>query len=135
LWIQQLERQLAQQFAIETGFHAEMSNHLHVVLRTRPDVAETWSDEEVVRRWLKIARLKRGSCDDDWEPNEKRVKQELSKEGRVRKLRRRLSSVSWYMGALCEHVARRANREDQIKGRFFEQRYCSRNLADESAIL
>ena len=56
-WIRQLQEQLAGLFAVEIEFHAEMSNHLHLVLRTRPDVVDTWSDEEVVRRMLTIHKL------------------------------------------------------------------------------
>ena len=58
-WIQQLYRQAAGLFGIEVGFHTELSNHVHLVLRIRPDVVETGSDDEVARRWLKIAKLKR----------------------------------------------------------------------------
>ncbi len=31
-----------------------MSNHLHVILRNRPDVVAIWSDQEVARRWLAL---------------------------------------------------------------------------------
>lgn len=31
-----------------------MSNHLHVVVRVRPDVVSTYSDEEVARRWWRL---------------------------------------------------------------------------------
>src|SRR5271157_1197399 len=31
-----------------------MSNHLHVILRNRPDVVTLWSDQEVARRWLAV---------------------------------------------------------------------------------
>ena len=31
-----------------------MSNHLHVILRNRPDVVALWSDSEVARRWLTL---------------------------------------------------------------------------------
>jgi hypothetical protein len=31
-----------------------MSNHIHLVLRSRPDVVDTWDDREVARRWLMI---------------------------------------------------------------------------------
>ena len=31
-----------------------MSNHLHVVLRTRSDWIDEWSDREVVKRWLTV---------------------------------------------------------------------------------
>jgi hypothetical protein len=50
-WIRDMEGQhVAGLFAIEIGFRGEMSNHLHLVLRTRPDVAGTWSEEDVARR-------------------------------------------------------------------------------------
>ena len=35
-------------------------NHLHVVLRSRPDVVKKWSDEEVARRWLRLFPKRRG---------------------------------------------------------------------------
>ncbi len=50
-------------------------------------------------------------------------------------LRRRLASVSWFRGALCEKIARRSNQEDGCRGRFRESRYGCRALADEAAIL
>ena len=39
------------------------------------------------------------------------------------------------MGAVCENIARRANLEDHCRGAFWESRFSSRDLADESAIL
>jgi len=134
-WIRSLLEQQAALFGIETGFHVQMSNHLHLVLRTRPDVVKRWSKEKVVRNWLKIAKLKRGSDIKDWEPDEQRVRMEMSDPKRVKKLRRRLANVSWYVATLCENVARRANKQDGVTGKFFEQRYKLRDLADEAAIL
>ena len=92
-WIQKQQQQLARLFAIEIAFHSEMSNHIHLILRTRPDVAAAWSDEEVVKRWLKIAQLKRGRRDEPTEPTEAKIRCELAREGRVEKLRRRLANV------------------------------------------
>jgi hypothetical protein len=134
-WIRKLEQQLARLFAIDIAFHAELRNHIHLILRTRPDIAQSWSDEEVVRRWLQIAQLKRGRRDEPTEPTEARICRELAREGRVDQLRRRLSNVSWFMGALCENVARRSNIEDGCSGHFWEGRFGSRDLADESAVL
>ena len=41
----------------DASFHVEMQNHLHLLLRTRPDLVSLWGDEEVARRWLTISRL------------------------------------------------------------------------------
>ena len=49
-WISQFEERLAGLFAIDVAFHNEMSNHMHLILRARPDVVAQWSDKEVARR-------------------------------------------------------------------------------------
>lgn len=88
-----------------------------------------------MRRWLKIAKIKRGTGDAGWEPTTERIQQELADPKRVKRLRKRLSEISWFMAAVCENAARRANQEEHLRGRFWETRFCSRNLADETAIL
>src|SRR5262245_27971949 len=134
-WIRKQEQQLASLFAIEIAFHSELRNHFHLTLRTRPDLAAAWSNEEVVKRWLQIAQLKRGCCDEPKEPTPARIRSELAIRGRVKKLRRRLSCVSWFMGALCENIARRSNREDGCTGKFWESRFSCRKLISERDIL
>lgn len=135
MWIGRLEEKLAGLFAIEVGFHAELSNHIHIVLRTRPDVVRNWSDEQVVRRWLHISHLTK-SKDGELKPfNESRIAVELADPKRVAELRERLSDPSFFMAALCEHVARRSNQEDGCSGSFWEERFKCRHLADEAAML
>ena len=53
-WIENRLEELAQIFAIAVGGFSVMDNHLHVLLRLDPAVADGWSDEEVVRRWGRL---------------------------------------------------------------------------------
>ena len=39
----------------------EKGNHLHLVLRSRPDVVAEWSDDEVVLRWWRLFPQRRGA--------------------------------------------------------------------------
>lgn len=134
-WIERYEEFLASQFAIEVGFHAELSNHLHLVLRNRPDIVETWSDEEVVGRWLRITHSVKS---DDGQPSpipEARVNEILGDAKQLKAVRQRLADPSWFMASLCEHVSRRSNAEDGVSGSFWEDRFDCRALVDEAAIL
>ena len=54
VWIQERLAFLAGQSAIDICSIARMSNHVHGVLRNRPDIAGQWGDEEVARRWWNL---------------------------------------------------------------------------------
>ena len=62
----QLQR-LAGAFGIDLLGFAIMSNHFHLILRSRPDVVATWDDTEVARRWLLICPVRKNSAGDPGE--------------------------------------------------------------------
>ena len=53
-WIENRIKELAEIFAVGIGGFSVMDNHLHLLVRLDPDVAKSWSDEEVVRRWGRL---------------------------------------------------------------------------------
>ncbi|MFH1137871.1 MAG: transposase [Pseudomonadota bacterium] len=131
-WVQSRLELLASVFAIDVYAFAVMSNHLHAVLRNRPDLVESWDDQEVVRRWRVLFPKKnaRGPA-----PTDEAAIRALSDGGKIPEIRLRLSSISWFMRCLNEPIARRANIEDDCKGRFWEGRYKCQALLDEGAVL
>ena len=134
-WMQSRMEELASIFAVDVLGFSLMSNHLHVVLRNRPDLTAQWSDEEVALRWWRLHPLRRNADGSPAEPEEQEIAGLLADREALAEHRRRLSSISWWMRSLCELIARRANREDHVTGRFWEGRFKSQALLDESAIL
>jgi hypothetical protein len=135
-WIRQLQEQLAALFAVEVEFHVEMSNHLHLVVRTRPDIVLTWSDDDVVRRMLTVHKVIHSKDGQIEPPSVGEMQIELAEPSRVAELRRRLKDLSWFMKALRETIARRANQSDGgTLGAFWDGRFRCRRLMDETAIL
>ena len=64
-WMQERLEELAAIFAVDVLGFSVMSNHIHVLLRNRPDVAESWSDEEVARGIHFGVRANRGATASD----------------------------------------------------------------------
>jgi hypothetical protein len=116
------------------GF-AILSNHFHLVLRNRPDVVATWSDAEVAARWLALCPYRKTHAGEPAEPTEAELDTIRNLPTRLAEIRRRLSDVSWLMRMIAEPIARRANREDQLTGRFWQGRFKAVKLCDEAAIL
>jgi putative transposase len=133
-WLVNRLRQLAGIFAIEVCAYAVMENHYHVVLRTRPDIAAGWSGQEVATRWLRLFPRNCGMRRIAKLPVKEQIQALVNCPERIAILRQRLSSLSWFMGRLNEYIARAANKEDEVKGRFWESRFKCQALLDEAAI-
>lgn len=131
-----LER-IAQQgavFAIDVCAYAIMSNHFHLVIRVEPSRAHRWSDEDVIHRWTQLFKgpilVQQWLAGEELSPAQRDTVKEIAGVWR-----RRLADISWYMRCLNEHIARRANAEDDCTGRFWEGRFKSQALLDEAALL
>lgn len=131
--LQRLKR-LASCFAIDLISFSIMSNHTHQILRSRPDVVTCWSDREVALRWLRI-NAKTEADGSLAQPAECEIQVLVNDPAKLKRLRIRLSDISWWMREYAQRVAVRCNREDETKGAFWESRFGSEVLAGESDLL
>ena len=69
-WIRERLQTLASVFGIEVCGYAVMSNHLHAVLRVRPDLAQAWTDDEVALRWRRLFPVRDQTTGQPTEPEE-----------------------------------------------------------------
>ncbi len=116
-WIRRRMESLASVFGVDVLTYAVMSNHMHLILRNRPDVVAAWSDQEVAIRWLRVfpgRRLEEHLA----EPTENDVNMLVNQPERLRLIRERLSDISWFMRALSEPIARMSNRQDECTAAF-----------------
>lgn len=149
-WIADRLAYLARGFAIDVLDFCAMDNHLHLLLRNRPDLVELWSDREVAERWVHLCpseleklekqqarRLAAGliSATAVADVREHYLKTMMNDPAEITTLRDRLSDISWLMKLLCEHIARQANREDEVTGKFWESRFQSDRILDEANAL
>ncbi len=133
-WMRNRLEFLAGMFGVEVLGFSVMSNHLHAILRSRPDVVKTWSDEEVARRWWNLFPQRRNKDGSPAEPADTDLNHLMADARILAELRARLSSISWFMRCTSEVIARMANAEDECTGRFWEGRFKATVLPDEAAI-
>jgi hypothetical protein len=46
-------------FGFDYQTYTVLSNYCHIVLRSRPDVVKSWSDEEVAQCWMRLYQKQR----------------------------------------------------------------------------
>ncbi len=135
VWIEEYLQRFAACFAIDLLSFAILSNHFHLVLRSRPDVVKTWGDTEVARRWLMICPERKDDQGNPMAPSPSELDRIRKCPKKLAEIRERLSSISWWMRLLNQRIAQRAHMEDNTKGHFFEERFKAVPLVDEEAIL
>ena len=130
-WIEDRLIELSNIFAVGIHSYAVMNNHVHLVVHVDPTLTANWTDTEVAERGVALdcptryneqMRLRRVSA---WKEDPERLAW----------VRTKLGSLSYFMQALNQPVARAANAEDGCTGKFWEGRYKCQRLEDESALL
>ena len=133
-WIVDRIKLLCSVFAVDLCAYSVMSNHYHIVVRINAEETESWSDDEVARRWTQLFHrpdlIRRFLSDSALSATEQDQVAQL-----VSTWRCRLQDLSWFMRCLNEPIARMANREDRCTGRFWEGRFKSQAILDERALL
>ncbi len=133
-WIRCRMERLASVFGVDVLTYAILSNHMHIVIRTRPEVIAGWSDSDVALRWLRVFPGRR--IDEQLaDPTINDVESLANNAERIQTIRTRLSNPSWFMKALCEPIARLANKQDEATGHFWEGRFKALAITDEAGLL
>ena len=81
-----------------------MDNHYHLVLYMDPVATQKWTNEDVADK------------------------------KKLKKYRRRLGKLSWFMARLNQPLAKQSNQEDCCTGRFWQDRYTAQVLLDEASV-
>jgi REP element-mobilizing transposase RayT len=133
-WIEQRLLELADVFAIDVVAYAVMNNHYHVILHVDGDKAKLWTGSEVIDRWSRLYGLpdvvKRAVAGELLSTEDN-----AAVAAKVETWRARLMDLSWFMKCTNYEIAVKANREDECSGRFWEGRFESQALLDESALV
>src|SRR5271157_4585330 len=108
-WIEHRLEELAEIFSVAVAGFAILDNYLHLLVRLDPDVAQGWSDEDVVRRWARLFPP-RDKARQVAPVSEEWVQARLKDARWVATVRERLQSLSWFMKCLKEPLSRLANR-------------------------
>jgi len=134
-WIEDRLEELAGIFAISVAGFSVLDNHLHVVLRLDgTELTETWSDREVAQRWGRLYPP-RNKKREPLPITEEWIAEKVADKAWIARTRKRLAKLGWFMKCLKEPIARRANRQDDVTGHFWEGRFRVQALLDEAAVL
>lgn len=132
-WVEDRLLILGNVFSIDVSAFSVMSNHVHVILYVDENTAKSWTTEDVLSHWHQLfsgtlftQRFMNG------DPLSKEIINCVIETAEI--YRKRLMSISWFMRALNEPIARQANQEDNCTGRFWEGRFHVQALLDEAAL-
>lgn len=133
-WFVERMKFLTEHFTIGVCAYAVMSNHCHIVLKVNSKQSLNLTKKEVIARWVAVYPSGKNAIKDylDGTASDKQIK---AAKRTIKLWRERLKSISWFMRALNHYIACKANKEDGCKGHFWESRFTSQALLDDTARL
>ncbi len=133
-WIVDRLRLLTAMFAIDVAAYAIMTNHYHILVRVNIEKAAAWTVADIFKQWSLVFQVT--DLMKQYLAGNLVTDEEIKAAERLAKMyRERLTSISWFMRCLNEHIARAANAEDKCSGRFWEGRFKSQAILDEAALI
>lgn len=121
-------------FFMDLHTYVIMSNHFHVVVTTRPDLCNQATDEEIVQRWWNLFPRKVNGVHPP-SPPENLKRDRLNDLPWIKERRRKLCSISTFMGEVAVHISRRVNEEEDCTGHLWQDRFDSQILLDVDAVM
>ncbi|GIW90269.1 MAG: hypothetical protein KatS3mg109_0701 [Pirellulaceae bacterium] len=114
-------------FALEVFSAVALSDALLVHLELRPDWARMWSKEELLRRaWEAFPNLVKEYCRErniEFDPQQGPPEVLLTHRRFLKKMRKRLQSLSLFFQLIKQISALKFNREDKVRGHFWAERF------------
>lgn len=130
-WIVGRVNELNSIFTIDTCVYSVLSNHFHLIIHIDQEKANNLTYEEIIERWSRLCP-KSGFQLKEMHESESKSANYISK---MENIRQKLFCISTFMQYLNQFIAKRANEESGVTGRFWEGRFKSQALLDESALL
>ncbi|MFL2870678.1 MAG: transposase [Pirellulaceae bacterium] len=134
-WIITWLKSLADVFLVDVCAFSILDNHVHLILRNRPDQLEELSDQDVANRLARLYSGERRLIELPEIADPDVVKKYLNNRRLIKKKRGDLTDISVFMKVWEEAISRRANKEMKKTGHFWQGRFSSQVLEDDAAIL
>lgn len=134
-WFCELAGDLLEHFRIDLHAYAIMANHVHLVLRPRPDLVASMEAIAVAEAGHRAMPV-RGVHGNMALPTTPDLLRHLAGATAWQaEYRQRLASISWFMRCLKQRISQRANAEVGCTGHFWDARFISVPLPDLGAVV
>ncbi|MBB6442611.1 hypothetical protein [Phycisphaera mikurensis] len=125
---------LTRVMAVQVVAFALMDNHVHKLLRVDHELAASWSDEEVLRRWWALHPLRNG-YNQPREAKEEEVAEKLADEEFLSDIRAKLVCLSHFVKCFKQHAAEQINKLEKTSGPVWAGRFHSVLVEDPAQLV